>query len=605
MSIEATLPALPDGRAYTFAESYVLLGSDEALRDLVGEQYGKLPSTEILCLTHEGSLVLHDPEAGFVFEGPLMQQIKTRLLTKVRAAVRGVDPEELEEVDGLDKSMVNRLGKLSEAASKVNEPRLKCTLVARLQAMPAKVLTLDAQPGILNLRGPNVAVYDRKTAPKLVARDPALHHVHRTTGVDCAWLEETLPPDMQAQYDQFATEQLGRWFVNGEACSYFLCATGDALFGGDTTRIKSSLLLIGEPDQAKSSMLDTAVAAGGWEKPSAGRKKNVSTSHAYAFGGADPNALLAKSSKDTLRNAMLKAVDGIRLVKFNELEATDVWRGVKGLSNKEEQSITKKKQSSGATTIDLIETPYALLSTNKPPPPPPEDVKTKVAVITPAMLGRFVDGDGDGVATFPKVQDLDCSTFPGPMLRAMWLELKAHYEAHPGEPFDHEKHLPECMREARDDPATWASGSGGASASGAIKPAVEATITPEDKATVVEEIKGLSLDPSKKVVALRSRPKAKGQAEASPSLMDQLTRESLLLLGAEDDDHKIEQARNSKSQEAKMPWLAVLFANLKSCLIDPDGTFPGYLIQNNTTGRTIHKEVFTGEYVEVPAVPQE
>ena len=67
--------------------------------------------------------------------------------------------------------------------------------------------------------------------------------MHRTTGVDCAWLEETLPTDMQAQYDQFETEQLGRWFVDGKGCSYFLCATGDALFGGKTTRIKSSLLL--------------------------------------------------------------------------------------------------------------------------------------------------------------------------------------------------------------------------------------------------------------------------------------------------------------------------------------------------------------------------
>ena len=61
----------------------------------------------------------------------------------------------------------------------------------------------------------------------------------------------------------------------------------------------------------------------------------------------------------------------------------------------------------------------------------------------------------------------------------------------------------------------------------------------------------------------------------------------------------------TKSQEAKMPWLAVLFANLKSCLIDPDGAFPGHSIQNNTTGRTIHKEAFTGEYVEVSVVPQE
>ena len=348
MSIEAALPALPDGRAYTVAETYVLLASDEALRDLVGEQYGKLRSSEILCLSHAGLLVVHVSEAGYVFEGPLMQQTMTRLLTGVRAAVRGVDPEELEEVDGLDQSMVNRLGKLSDIANKVDESRLKRALVAHLRMTPAHVLTLDAQPGILNLRGPKVAVYDLKTAPKLVDHDPTLHHVNRTTGVDFAWLEETLQSNMQPQYNKFETEQLNRWIIDSEVRHYFLCSNGDALFGGDTTRnrIKSSLLLIGETDQAKSSTLDTAVAAGGWEKPVAGRKKNVSTSHAYAFGGADPNALLAKSSKDTLRNAMLSAVDGSRLVKFNELEATDVWRGVKGLSNREEQSGRSRRRGS-------------------------------------------------------------------------------------------------------------------------------------------------------------------------------------------------------------------------------------------------------------------
>ena len=47
------------------------------------------------------------------------------------------------------------------------------------------------------------------------------------------------------------------------------------------------------------------------------------------------------------------------------------------------------------------------------------------------------------------------------MLRAMWEALQAHAAEHPGEPFDHERHMPACMREARDDPATWAGGGGG------------------------------------------------------------------------------------------------------------------------------------------------
>merc|ERR1711965_692816 len=98
---------------------------------------------------------------------------------------------------------------------------------------------------------------------------------------------------------------------------------------------------------------------------------------------------------------MRTLVNGTRLTKFNELEATNVWIGLKGLSNMETQSVTTKKQSSGQTSTVRIETPYPLLSTNTPPPMPPDDVKTKVAVITSKMLGHFVsDGSEDGVETF-------------------------------------------------------------------------------------------------------------------------------------------------------------------------------------------------------------
>ena len=39
----------------------------------------------------------------------------------------------------------------------------------------------------------------------------------------------------------------------------------------------------------------------------------------------------------------------------------------------------------------------------------------------------------------------------------MWYGLMAHW-AEEDEPFDHERHMPDCMRKAREDPATWASG---------------------------------------------------------------------------------------------------------------------------------------------------
>jgi hypothetical protein len=146
----------------------------------------------------------------------------------------------------------------------------------------------------------------------------------------------------------------------------------------------------------------------------------------YSFSGADPNALLAKSST-TKRDGMLTAAGGARLCKFNELENPQVWDGIKALSNMEAQPITKKKQSSGSTSVHLIETPYVLLSSNKPPP---ADVKTKVAVITPEMLGCFVDTEdaADNLKTFKK-EKLDGSDDAGPMLRAMWLALKEHAEA--------------------------------------------------------------------------------------------------------------------------------------------------------------------------------
>ena len=56
--------------------------------------------------------------------------------------------------------------------------------------------------------------------------------------------------------------------------------------------------------------------------------------------------------------------------------------------------------------MQSVSTPYVLLSCNleKRPPPPQTDVKTKVAVITPTMLGRFVDtdADADGQTIFKK-----------------------------------------------------------------------------------------------------------------------------------------------------------------------------------------------------------
>ena len=631
-SAEAALPARPDG--YTCAESYALVGTEEHLVALVGEQYAELPPTDIFRVVDtkpKPSLVFHDPNHGYVFDGAAMDSALMTLLERVRAAVVAVDPNKFEEEgeEELDMKMLKRLDTLSSIAATIvvetsgqsQKPSIKSALIAHLRATPGRVIALDAQPGILNFAGPKLAIYDRAAGapPVLVTRDPNQHHVHRSTGVDCAWLEETLSPELQSQYEAFESQKLCRWLPVQEVRDYFLRATGDALFGGDTTRIKSSLLLIGETDQAKSAQLDAVVAAGGWKN---GGKKRVNTSGVYSYAGADPNALLSKDKM--LRNAMYTTVDGTRLAKFNELESTAVWNGVKGLSNMETQSVTTKQQSSGNTFIDLVETPYAMLSCNKPPPPPPYGCEDKVAVITSDMLGSFVvDGTEDGVKTFKKLSEAEltrlcaddavrrrpCSPIfrhshrplyvlhhayacgcvvsivprasQGPMLRAMWLALKAHYAAHPGEPFDHEKHMPECMKEAREDPATWASG-GGAGGSGGL--------SPEAEVAVVAELKERCRD--KKVVILRDLIVVPRRPTATASV---LSPACLLLLGTE------QQVAQAKKLRSNIPQ--PLQAKLESCLLI---AFPDSKVEHKAAWGTVQglpRVSFTGRYAVLPVLP--
>ena len=161
----------------------------------------------------------------------------------------------------------------------------------------------------------------------------------------------------------------------------------------------------------------------------------------------------------------------------------------------------------------------------------------------------------------------------------MWLALKAHYAAHPGEPFDHEKHMPTHMKEARSDPATWASGSGaGGSGAGG-----SGTLSPEAKAAVVAELKSLIEPKEESVVTLRTK---------KPSLVHALSDPILLLLDAKN----VEQARNPK---ASVKWGPAFLANLKSCLAGADGAFPGYRIEKNTKGAEIcgRTDRFTGDYI--------
>lgn len=139
--------------------------------------------------------------------------------------------------------------------------------------------------------------------------------------------------------------------------------------------------------------------------------------------------------------------------------------------------------------------------------------------------------------------------------------------------------MPKCMKEAREDPATWASG-GGAGGSGGL--------SPESKAAVVAELKE-RLEPNEKsIVTLRTM---------APSLVHALSDASLLLLGAKD----VAQARDAHVKELKAKWLTAFLANLESCIVGPNGAFPDYKVEINTTGSSagISKgRCFKGKYIK-------
>ena len=270
-SVEVTLP---DDGHWTFAEQCVLQPGPESLVGLVGEKLEAMPDAPLVRLIVRvkppgHSLILHHHDRGYVSDREWVGSLLQQLVTFVRRAVCAVDVDE-EDQEDLDKTMCGNLKKVRTLAGNIKESMVEAALVSHLLFNPANVLTLDTQPDILNLVGGQIATYDRETCTvALVDRDPDSHRVSRTTDVDCAWLEPELGQFQQAEYSVFQSTRLNRWIVDSEARQYLLCATGAALFGGDTTRIKSLLLFMGGPDQGKTAMLNAIVAAGGWQ-PAAG-----------------------------------------------------------------------------------------------------------------------------------------------------------------------------------------------------------------------------------------------------------------------------------------------------------------------------------------------
>ena len=206
---------------------------------------------------------MHYPDRGYVSDRERVGSVLQQLLTPVRRAVAAVEVDE-DDRGELDETMKTNLNKVRTLAYKITEKAVSEALISHLRLNPANVLTLDTQPGILNLVGGQIATYDHATCTvALVDRDPNRHLVSRTTGVDCAWLKPELEQSQQDEYSAFKSTKLNRWIIDSEARQYVLCAAGSALFGGDTTNIKSSLLVIGGPDQGKTALLNAIMAAGG------------------------------------------------------------------------------------------------------------------------------------------------------------------------------------------------------------------------------------------------------------------------------------------------------------------------------------------------------
>ena len=187
------------------------------------------------------------------------------------------------------------------------------------------------------------------------------------------------------------------------------------------------------------------------------------------------------------------------------------------------------------------------------------------------------------------------------MLRAMQEALQAHALSHPNEPFDHERHMPGCMREARDDPATW-SGGGNGGDGGTVHSPLESTEhlrapTPREpgcnalrdrcawqgfsdlaKDTVVAELKRGWEEESGKIVILKD-------------VLQSLSDANLLLLAA-GSEKEVANTKVAAPAPSKFP---TIFDNFKKCMAE---AWPDYNLKTNDTGKSIDGRRFRGFYID-------
>lgn len=188
------------------------------------------------------------------------------------------------------------------------------------------------------------------------------------------------------------------------------------------------------------------------------------------------------------------------------------------------------------------------------------------------------------------------------MLRAMQEALQAHALSHPNEPFDHERHMPGCMREARDDPATW-SGGGNGGDGGTVHSPLESTEhlrapTPREpgcnalrdrcawqgfsdlaKDTVVAELKRGWEEESGKIVILKD-------------VLQSLSDANLLLLAA-GSEKEVPNVKIKKPVPTKFPTIVNSF---KICMAE---AWPGCKLEKNENGNPVKgSRRFTGYYID-------
>ena len=149
------------------------------------------------------------------------------------------------------------------------------------------------------------------------------------------------------------------------------------------------------------------------------------------------------------------------------------------------------------------------------------------------------------------------------MLRAMREALQAHAAAHPGEPFDHERHMPDCMRKAREDPETWAS-------------TAQASMTAEAENTVIAKLKETFAYEENEIETMHE------------IIAEGLLSHEILLLCALGSNRMVEM---SKTKGAGRRHFETLAMNLKMCM---SKAIPTCEVVDHPTQRRRMNKKFTG-----------